>query len=123
MKTFKVLVVEDDEWLAEQFVRVLKKSSIDASSVSHAYMAMDAIDKIKPDAIVLDVLLTGSTAFSLMHELQTYTDTSKIPIVLCTNIASELDVNNLKSYGVEIILDKTLISPSDLVSAVRSVLL
>jgi DNA-binding response OmpR family regulator len=123
MKNTKVLIVEDDEWLAEQFVRALKKESINAIAVNHALVAIDAIDEIKPNVIILDVLLTGSTAFSLMHELQTYDDTSKIPVILCTNIATEIDLETLKPYGVKKILDKTLMKPGDLAAAVRSALL
>ena len=123
MKYPKILIVEDDEWLAEQFVRSLEKAQFDASHVSHAYMAIDMIDVMKPDAIILDVLLTGSTAFSLMHELQTYADTSKIPIILCTNIATELSLESLRPYNVKLILDKSSMRPSDLATAVKSVLL
>lgn len=118
-----VLIVEDDEWLAEQFARALKKENYHTEIALHALSAIDMIDKINPNVIILDVLLTGSTAFTLMHELQTYDDTSKIPIIICSNLASELTIENLKPYGVRRILDKALMKPSDLIAAVKSVLL
>ncbi|HZJ34404.1 MAG TPA: response regulator [Candidatus Angelobacter sp.] len=122
MKVPSILVVEDDEWLAEQHSRVLTKAGYKATIVPHALAAIQAIDIVHPDAMILDVLLTGSTAFALLHELQSYEDTGDIPIILCTNLASELSIDDLKLYGVEQILDKTTMAPSDLILALKSVL-
>lgn len=118
-----VLIVEDDEWLAEQHQRVLNIAGYKTSIALHAIAAIQAIDDVHPDVIILDVLLTGNTAFALLHELQSYGDTGNIPIILCTNLASELSIDNLKPYGVRRILDKTTMAPDDLVAAVRNVLL
>lgn len=118
-----VLIVEDDEWLAEQHQRVLNMAGYKTTIALHAIAAIQAIDDVHPDVIILDVLLTGNTAFALLHELQSYGDTGSIPIILCTNLASELSIDNLKPYGVRRILDKTTMAPDDLVAAVRNVLL
>lgn len=118
-----VLIVEDDDWLANQQALTIKSAGYKVKVVHHALAAIQAIDKLHPDAIILDVLLAGSTAFALMHELQSYGDTGDIPIILCTNLASELRIDDLSEYGVKRILDKSKMVPSDLVSALRSVLL
>jgi CheY-like chemotaxis protein len=117
-----VLIVEDDEWLAEQQSRVLTKAGYTTTISPHAMAAIDAVDDDRPDAIVLDMLLTGSTAFALMHELQSYGDTGSIPIILCTNLAASISLDDVKPYGVKRILDKTTMAPDDVVTAVRSVL-
>lgn len=123
MKKPLVLIVEDDEWLAQQQADTIKAAGYEVGVTYHALAAIQAIDQLHPDAIILDVLLAGSTAFALMHELQSYGDTGDIPIILCTNLAPELSVHNLKDYGVRMILDKSKMVPSDLVAALRSVLL
>lgn len=117
-----VLIVEDDPWLAEQQERVLIKAGYKTSVSPHAEAAIDAIDDVHPDVIILDMLLTGSTAFALMHELQSYGDTGAIPIILCTNLAADIKLEDVKPYGVRRILDKTVMAPDDVVTAVRSVL-
>lgn len=122
MKKQSVLIVEDDSWLAEQLSRVLNRAGFKTTVSAHALAAITAIDEIHPDVIVLDILLTGSTAFALLHELQSYGDTGSIPVVICTNLASELSLDNLRPYGVRSILDKTTMLPEDVGLAVRSVL-
>lgn len=123
MNYASVLIVEDDKWLAEQYARVLSMAGYKIKVASHALEAIRVIDDIHPDAIILDVLLTGSTAFTLLHELQSYGDTGVIPIILCTNLAAELSLEDLAPYGVKRILDKAKMNPSDLEVALRSVLL
>ncbi|MEI7918092.1 MAG: response regulator [Candidatus Saccharibacteria bacterium] len=122
MNGASVLIVEDDKWLAEQHQRVLTKAGFKATIALHAIAAIHAIDEVHPKVIILDVLLTGNTAFALMHELQSYGDTGGIPIILCTNLASELTIENVTPYGVKRIINKATMVPADLVAAVRSVL-
>ena len=116
-----VLIIEDDIWLAEHYERILKKE-YQTRIAPHALAAINDIDDFKPDVIILDVLLTGSTAFTLLHELQSYGDTGNIPVVLCSNLADDLNFDDLKHYGVKRVLNKATMAPNDLAAAVKSVL-
>jgi len=118
-----VLIVEDDEWLAEQYVRTFKGGNMSAEYVHNALAAMDVIELRLPDVLVLDLLLVGPNAFTLLHELQSHVDLAAIPVILCTNSADQLADEDLKMYGVVQVLDKASITPDDLVAAVRRVLL
>ena len=117
-----VLVVEDDEWMARQHIRVLEASGIQAENVGHALAAIEAVDTRIPDVIILDVLLSGPNAFTLLHELRSHADLAAIPVILCTNSADSLAGNDLSAYGVRAVLDKTTMQPRDLVAAVKRVL-
>jgi len=117
-----VLIIEDDKWLAEQHSRMLTSAGYKTTIAYHAISAIQSIDDNLPDVIILDVLLTGSTAFALLNELQSYGDTGVIPVILCTSLASDLSIDKLKDYGVCKILDKTTMVPDDIISAVRLVL-
>jgi two-component system response regulator BaeR len=121
MKKPHILIVEDDAWLAEQHERVLQKAGYGTSIALHAIAAIDAVDNVHPDVIILDVLLTGSTAFALLNELQSYGDTGVIPVVLCTNLAADIKLDDVRPYGVRRILDKATMEPDDIIAAVRSV--
>lgn len=116
----RVLLIEDDRWLSE----ILASAFDDSFAVEIAHDPIDAMTKIDtnlPDVIVLDVLLTATTAFTLLHELQSYVDTAQIPVILCTSLASTLSHDDVAAYGVRQIIDKTTMKPIDLVRAVRSV--
>jgi two-component system response regulator MprA len=121
-KTPYVLIVEDDEWLAEQHARTLSAAGIRADFVSHALAAIDSIDQNRPDALVLDVLLPGPNAFTLLHELRSHADLAGIPVVLCTNSADRIADEDIEAYGVKRVLDKAVMVPGDLVAAIKKVL-
>lgn len=118
----KVLLIEDDIWLSELLAGVLDRAGYDVSTVTSAIVAVDSVDDESPDVIVADVLLSGSTIFPLLHELQTYQDTSAIPVVLCTNIADQFTKDELASYGVRRVVDKSTMEPSDVIAAVKAVI-
>lgn len=118
----RVLIVEDDSWLASNHLTIMTVSGYDAQTVSSSEAAITIIDDKAPDVIVLDVMLEGGTAFALLHELQSYEDTARIPVILCSNIPGELlDHDALERYGVQIVLDKSAMRPLDLLQAVERV--
>lgn len=121
MKKVTVLVVEDDAWLLELEVSVLEAAGYTVVAAPHALAAIEAIDRVHPDVIVVDVLLAGSTVFALLHELQSYDDTQRIPVIMCTNLAEQFDAKQLEAYGVKRLIDKSTMHPSDIVAAVKAV--
>jgi len=117
----RVLLVEDDAWLAEVQASSISDAGYEVLIAPHAPAAIELVDSFHPEVIVLDVLLAGSTAFALLNELQSYSDTGMVPVILCTNIADQFDAIQLKEYGVKKVVDKTTMHPEDLIAAIRSV--
>lgn len=118
-----ILIVEDDEWLAQHYVRVLDEEGMHTEFVPHALAAIDAVDRRLPDVIVLDLLLPGPNAFTLLHELRSHSDLAAIPVILCTTAAEQISEDEVRVYGARRILDKAAMQPSDLAAAVKKVLL
>ncbi len=118
-----VLIVEDDEWMAAHHLRTLEAAGMKVTTVSHALAAMDTLETNQPDVLVLDVLLPGPNAFTLLHELRSHADLASIPVILCTNSADQLTEEDLTAYGVKRVLDKTKMHPQDLEAAVKKVVL
>ena len=116
----RILIVEDNRILAENFARILR-SDFEISHADSAGSAISRIDNSFPDVILLDILLSGHSAFALLNELQSYVDTAKIPVVICSDLTENLDENSLKKYQVKSILDKSKISPKELREICRKV--
>lgn len=118
-----VLLIEDDTWFAEQQARTLEAAGFQVEHAPHALTAMDLIDAHRPDVLLCDVFLAGPNIFTLLHELRSHSDLASIPIVLCTNSADQLADEDVMAYGVNSVLDKTTMTPDDIVAAVKRVLL
>lgn len=118
----RVLVVESEPWLREHFERLLVKQNFTVVAVPHAYAAIDAIEHRQPDIIVMGLMLSGADGLVLLHELQSYVDTATIPVIICSDRAHELSLDELKPYGVVRLMDTGVMKPDDLPATVRSVL-
>lgn len=121
-KNHRVLIVEDDIWLSDNYVRYFKTQGLKTKIVNNAQLAINAIDDFKPNVIVLDFLLPKGNALPLLHEISSYTDINLIPIILCSNLANDLFIEDLSVYGVKKIIDKTTMKPNDLIIAVKGLI-
>lgn len=122
-KTIDILVIEDDPWFADQHVRTLSAAGFRAKHVADGIAAIEALDRALPDAIVLDIFLPGPNAMVLLHEIQSYVDLAKLPVIVCTASTLSIPDKELALYGVTDILDKGTMQPRDVVAAVRRALL
>lgn len=114
----KVLLIEDDRWLAASYMESLEEFDVDTVIDGHA--AIDMIDSNEYDVIIGDVMLERGLVFDVLHELQSYDDTAKIPIILCTSLAQRISLNDVKEYGVVAVLDKATLTPKLLRESVEN---
>lgn len=115
----QILIVEDNQILAENFARILR-GEFEVFFAESAGRAIDQIDSTRPDVILLDILLKGHSAFALLNELQSYADTTKIPVVVCSDLSDDLEFLALKKYNVVKILDKSQARPQEILEACRN---
>lgn len=114
----QVLVVEDDRKTADIVRRYLEK---DGYQVSNAYDGNDglraALD-LRPDLIVLDLLLPGLSGTNLCQALRQENCT---PIIMLTALSTEEDKLAGLDLGADDYITKPF-SPRELVARVRAVL-
>lgn len=113
-----VLIIDDDRWFADVLRHQLEGAQYMVTCADNGVVAMKKIDDRPPDAIILDIFMPGPDGFALLHELQSYSDLASIPVVLCTNSAPSLPLKALRPYGVTSVLDKTTMSPGDVVAVI-----
>jgi len=117
-----VLVIEDDQWFLALVKKTLERERFAVTAANNTIEGIAEINKKVPDAIILDFFMPGPNALVLLHELQSYGDTTQVPVILCTNNASDIPKDTLSAYGVVTVLDKTTMHPDDVVAAVRKAL-
>lgn len=117
-----VLLIEDDMWLADSYSDVIGARGMKCTTVATAEEAMTVIDTVAPDVIVADIMLGDHTVVGLLHELQSYDDTQKIPVIICSSLAKSASnmQAQLHEYGVVEILDKATVTPDSLAVTVEA---
>lgn len=107
-----VMVVDDDVFFGQLVQDVLEEYQV--VLCTDAVMALEQLDELTPQAMIIDLLMPAATGFSLIQELISHDDLNKIPLIICSSVASEVDAEFLQASGVRSILDKNTIQPQDL---------
>lgn len=117
----RVLIVEDDVWMADCYRRWLAAAGHEVRRVTSAQTALDALDDAPADIILLDLLLPHANGTQVLHMLQSYADLAHIPVILCSSSLPP-QLPSLAAYGVRATLDKTQLTPETLRKTVGEVL-
>ena len=121
-----VLLLEPDEQLAQNYTNALTQAGEKVMWATTAQQALQTIDTKTPDIIVLEINLIEHNGIEFLYELQSYADTSKIPVILVTySTKKELGLTRKQQEKLSIIeycyKPKTTIE--DLVHAVQGIVL
>jgi two-component system response regulator RegX3 len=101
----KVLVVEDDESHVFALEVALGREGLVVESVRDGRDALAAVERVRPDLIVLDVMLPGISGIDICRELRARSfDT---PVIIVSSRQEELDV----VVGIEVGADDYLGKP------------
>ena len=106
-----ILVIDDDEIMAECIARACGDKEV--RIFTNAIEAMKGINELGvPELIFLDILLNGPDGFTFLHELVSYSDTAKIPVVIVSSFDYEL--KDVAKYGAVGILNKDRMLPEEI---------
>jgi len=117
-----VLLVEDDQDLAELYRLQLEQAGWGVRVAASAQAALDELDKKGVGVIVLDILLPQVNGLSVVHQLRSYEDWRHIPVIIFSNLAPrDLGITPavLSRLGVKAYLEKGTTSARALVEAVK----
>ena len=78
VKTFKVLIVEDDPQFAAATRRLLEKESFEVAVCADAETGLEKARSLPADLIVLDVNLPGIDGIEACRRLRTFSETDKV---------------------------------------------
>ena len=113
-----VLVVEDEESFVEALVVGLKREGFLVHVVSDGVEALEAFDALRPDLVLLDVMLPSLSGVDVCREIRSR---SKTPVIMVTAKGSEIDT----VVGLEVGADDYVTKPfrlRELVARMRAVL-
>ena len=114
----KILIVDDDNNIAELISLYLTKECYDTKIVNDGEEALTAFDSYNPNMILLDLMLPGIDGYQVCREIRTK---SNVPIIMLSAKGEIFD----KVLGLELGADDYIMKPFDskeLVARVKAVL-
>jgi DNA-binding response OmpR family regulator len=114
----KILIVDDDENIAELISLYLTKECYDTQMVFNGEEAIKVYDSWEPNLVLLDLMLPGMDGYQVCREIR---NRSSVPIIMLSAKGEVFD----KVLGLELGADDYIIKPFDskeMVARVRAVL-
>jgi len=113
-----VLIVEDEESLADPLAFLLRKEGFEATVVVDGPSALAEFDRAGADIVLLDLMLPGMSGTDVCKQLRAR---SSVPVIMVTARDSEID----KVVGLELGADDYVTKPysaRELIARIRAVL-
>ncbi len=114
----KILIVDDDNNIAELISLYLVKECYDTLIVNDGESALDKIPEFRPDLMLLDIMLPGIDGYEVCRRVRT---TSELPIIMLSAKGETFD----KVLGLQLGADDYIEKPFDskeMVARVKAVL-
>ncbi len=95
----KILVVDDSStstFLMESF---FEENGYDVIVAEDGVKALKKLDKVKPDAIFLDLMMPKKSGFDVLEELKKREETNKVPVIIISAKTEQEDIQRAKSLG------------------------
>ncbi len=113
-----VLIVEDEESLADPLAFLLRKEGFEATVVADGPTALAEFERAGADIVLLDLMLPGMSGTDVCKQLRLR---SSVPVIMVTARDSEID----KVVGLELGADDYVTKPysaRELIARIRAVL-
>lgn len=117
----KILVVEDEPDILEMVRYNLNQAGLDVETAEDAERALQSVQEILPDLIILDLMLPGIDGLDMCRQLKQDARTRHIPILMLTARKEEVD----RIVGLELGADDYVVkpfSPRELVLRAQAIL-
>ena len=121
MQSLKILLVEDEQAIADTLIYALGSEGF---SVRHILLGREAFPAHREtpfDLIILDIGLPDTTGFEVLKQLRTHPEARDVPVIFLTARAEEID----RILGLELGADDYVtkpFSPREVAARVRAIL-
>lgn len=121
MQRKKVLVIEDDQDISELVRHTLTREGYDVSMVSDGGGAIDAALRVRPDLVLLDLMLPGVDGIDVCRQIRNEEALKTVPIIMLTAKGEEADVLVGLQMGADDYMAKPF-SPKVLLARIKAIL-
>ena len=115
----KILLVEDDEALAEVYKSRLEIEGFETKWAENGEVALVDAKAFKPDLILLDAMMPKISGFDVLDILRNTPETANIHVIMLTALGQPKDKERAQTLGVDDYLVKSQVVIGDVVERVR----
>ncbi|HUD08555.1 MAG TPA: response regulator [Candidatus Saccharimonadales bacterium] len=121
MEKKKILIVEDDNFVAEVYFAKLTEMGYEAILAQNGEEGIATLKKDKIDMILLDILMPIMNGMEMLEEIKKREDWKNIPVILLTNVGEKESIQKVREMGVKNYLIKSHFTPAEVIEKIESV--
>ena len=121
MSQAKILIVEDENDVAELIRYKLEKAGYETDTAMTGPLALEKVLDNRPDLILLDIMIPEMDGLQVCDNLKNNPVTADIPVVMLTAKSSQEDIDAGFAMDADDYITKPF-SPRDLLTRIRTVL-
>ena len=118
----KILIIEDDKFLRELITRKLKQENFETTEAVDGEEGLKKIKEIKPDLILLDLILPGIDGFEVLAKMKEESPGGVIPTIILSNLGQREDMEKGLKLGAVDYLIKAHFTPNEIIAKVKQAL-
>jgi two-component system phosphate regulon response regulator PhoB len=115
----RILLVEDDDALANVYLTRLQAEGFDTRRVQNGEDALAEALNYKPDLVLLDAMMPKVSGFDVLDILRNTPETANLKIIMLTALSQESDKERADSLGVDDYLVKSQVVIADVVERIK----
>jgi DNA-binding response OmpR family regulator len=115
----RILLVEDDDALANVYLMRLKAEGFEIKRVGDGEDALAMAIEYKPQLVLLDVMMPKVNGFDVLDILRNTPETSNLKIIVLTALSQESDKQRAKALGADDYLVKSQVVVNDVVNRIK----
>lgn len=121
MEKKRILIVEDDNFVAEVYLAKLSEMGYETVLAQNGEEGLVELKKGKIDLILLDILMPIMNGIEMLEEVKKNEEWKNIPVILLTNIGEKESIQKVRDMGVKNYLIKSHFTPAEVIEKVESV--
>lgn len=115
----RILLVEDDDALANVYVTRLQVEGFDVRRINNGEEALATVMTYKPDLVLLDIMMPKVSGFDVLDRLRRTPETAKTKVIMLTALSQESDRAHAEQLGVDDYLVKSQVVIADVIDRIR----
>jgi len=118
----KILLIEDDKFLRELMVKKLLTMEYDVVSAVDGESGLSMIKEVKPDVILLDLILPGMNGFEVLEKAKQDPEIADIPVIILSNLGQKEDIERGQELGAVDFMIKAHFTPQEVANKLKAIL-
>lgn len=116
----RILLIDDDIFFQKFYATKIGEKGYDISIASDGIEGIEKAQSLKPDIILLDLIMPKKDGFEVLKTLSGDKNTKDIPVLVFSTLGQEQDVKKALDLGAKGYANKTFFDFDNLVEKIAS---